>query len=75
MGPHGVNNSMKIDIGIDKSREVLEWLWSGPCRQGLTHAADLALHNLRGRRCREDLQALVQEREQGEIARCCCQGY
>jgi len=29
MGPHGINNSMKIDIGIDKSREVLECLGRG----------------------------------------------
>src|SRR6266545_7227712 len=29
MGPHGINNSMKIDIGINKSREVLECLGRG----------------------------------------------
>jgi len=73
MGPQSIHNRMKIDVGIDKSREVLEWLRSEPCRQGLTHAADLALHYLGGCRCREDLQALVLERDHSEIARRCCQ--
>ena len=63
MGSQSIHNRMKIAVGIDKSREVLEWLRRKPYRHGLTHAADLALHHLGGRRCCQDLQALVQERE------------
>src|SRR5262245_32898915 len=74
LGPHSVNNRMKIDIGIDKSGEGLQGLGSVPCRQGLTHADDLTLYHLRGRCGRQDLQALVQEGQQGEIACRRCQG-
>jgi len=67
MRSHGINDGMKIDIRVDKSREVLELLWCGLLGQGVPYSADLALYNLRGCR-REGLQTLAQERDQGEIS-------
>ena len=46
MRSHGINDSMKIDIRVDKSREALELLRCGRPRQGVPHTTDLALYNL-----------------------------
>src|SRR5574341_972205 len=68
MGSHAINDGMKIDIRVDKSREVLELLWGGLLRQHVTHTTDLALYHLRGRHRGEGLQTLAQEWDQGEIS-------